>query len=110
MSIFTETYAAGRQRFRELIGRVTYVYRVLWHDRHRHKATTDETVPDFEFYDKARRGLAKGLEISGLFLKPINSKVASWVLGRAPSWSLGQGTEYTTQRINEWWVAHHAQI
>lgn len=109
MSILTEIYGAGRERIRELIGRVSYVYRWLWRDRHRYQSTTDETVPDFEFYDKARRGLVKGLEISGLFLKPINSKVASWVLGRAPRWSL-VGNEYSEQRINEWWDAHHTQI
>lgn len=43
--------------------------------------TVDETIPDYEFYDRLRRGKAKGYTLGGLFAKRIERIIASWVLG-----------------------------
>jgi len=43
--------------------------------------TVDETIPDYEFYDRLRRGKAKGYTLGGLFAKRIERVIASWVLG-----------------------------
>ena len=43
--------------------------------------TADETIPDYEFYDRLRRGKAKGYTLGGLFAKRIERVIASWVLG-----------------------------
>jgi hypothetical protein len=43
--------------------------------------TVDETIPDYEFWDKLRRGKAKGFSLGGLFAKRIERVLASWVLG-----------------------------
>jgi len=43
--------------------------------------TVDETIPDYEFYDRLRRCKAKGYTLGGLFAKRIERVIASWVLG-----------------------------
>lgn len=43
--------------------------------------TVDETTPDYEFYDKLRRGEAKGYRLGGLFAKAISQIITSWVIG-----------------------------
>lgn len=76
-----------RRVISELIGRVNRTIRRIytWSSA----VTRDYTKPDAEFYDKARRGKAQGLEISGLLLKPVESKIASWAMGRAPTVTAG---------------------
>lgn len=71
----------------ELIGRTRTVFRTIypWSNQ----VARDLTQVDYRFYDKARRGTAEGLEISGLLLKPVHSKIASWVMGRAPTIETG---------------------
>lgn len=48
----------------------------------------DISHSDYAFWDRARRGRARGMEISGLLLKPLGSKVAAWVLGIPPLWKV----------------------
>lgn len=43
--------------------------------------TVDKTIADYEFWDKLRRGKAKGYSLGGLFAKRIERVFASWVLG-----------------------------
>lgn len=66
----------------EMIGR--YVLgqgqATLFRSRARAK-TVDETIPDYEFYDRLRRGAAKGYSLGGLFAPRIERVLASWVLG-----------------------------
>jgi hypothetical protein len=68
---------------REMIGR--YVASAaaqmsLFRSRSRIK-TIDETVPDYEFYDRLRRGKARGYTLGGLFSSRIEKVFAAWVLG-----------------------------
>lgn len=44
--------------------------------------TIDETIPNYEFWDKLRRGKAKGYSLGGLFAKRIERIFASWIIGQ----------------------------
>jgi hypothetical protein len=93
--------------FRELIGaakRYVIRFRGLWST----ETQQDAAQPDYAYWDKARRGKAAGLEISGLLLKPLASKIASYVLGSEPRWKCDDSTGQ--KRLNEWWSANHAQL
>lgn len=59
---------------------------------------------DYATLDHARRceGRVRGLEIAGLLLKPLHSKVAAWVLGHPPTWD--------NPRLNEWFTRQHPTI
>lgn len=70
--------------------------------------TVDWRRADYAFWDKARRGRAQGLEVAGLFLKPLASKTAAWTLGQPPRWRSEAGT--TAERLNEWWNTQHAHV
>lgn len=91
----------------EMIGRVKTTYLLTWLYRNR-QGTRDLTQVDAEFWDKARHCKAKGLEISGLFLKPLASKQASWVQGRPPKWTVDnpRGQEV----LAEWWTRQHSTL
>ncbi len=100
-----------RQPVQELIGQVKRIYRVIgkwWANLFSADISRDWTEPDAAFWDRARRGKAKGLELSGLFLKPLGSKVASWVLGQAPKWNTD--SPRAKELLNDWWTAHHAEV
>jgi len=90
----------------ELIGRVSTTVTAfsVW----RHQATLDWTKVDYTFWDRARRGKAQGLDLSGLFLKPLASKTAAWVMGHPPTWDAEN--EATAQALNAWWQEHQADI
>jgi hypothetical protein len=45
----------------------------------------DATRTDYEFWDRFRRGKAKGFEFSGLYAKPIAEIITSWVWGKGAS-------------------------
>ena len=53
--------------------------------------TTDETRPDYEFWDKLRRCKAKGYTLSGLFCERIENIFATWVLGQGVEITLADG-------------------
>jgi hypothetical protein len=55
--------------------------------------TTDETRPDYEFWDKLRRCKAKGYTLSGLFCKRIENIFASWTLGQGVEITLSEGAD-----------------
>ena len=55
--------------------------------------SVDETVPDYEFWDKLRRGKADGYALGGLFAKRIEQIFASWVYGRGYKVSLSEPGE-----------------
>jgi hypothetical protein len=63
---------------------------------------------DYDFWRRAYHATARGLEVSGLFLKPLVAKVASWTLGRPPQWRLA--SEAATEALNDWWSDHHPQV
>lgn len=64
---------------------------------------------DYGFWDKARRGAAKGLEIAGLFLKALASKKAAWVLGQAPQIKIVDNPNAESS-INEWIRNNHPDV
>jgi hypothetical protein len=63
---------------------------------------------DYPFWRKAYFCQAKGLELSGLFIKPLCSKIAAWVLGRAPKWRCDDLT--SQEALEQWWNEVHPDI
>ncbi|MBZ0316324.1 MAG: phage portal protein [Anaerolineae bacterium] len=92
---------------RELIGRAQHVV-ISIRTRWAYRPSKDLTRPDSAFWDKARRGLATGLEISGLLLKPLASKTAQWVMGKPLQFK--QSNPRNQEALNEWWAEHHSDI
>ncbi len=70
--------------------------------------TNDWGRPDYLFWRRAYYGRAAGLEVSGLLIKPIVSKLAAWTLGRAPRWKLD--SETSQQALADWWQDEHATV
>jgi hypothetical protein len=70
--------------------------------------TYDINRSDYKTWDAMRRGKAKGYELSGLMLKPLGSKVASWVLGRPPEWKFKD--KQTEEHVETWWRKNHADV
>lgn len=70
--------------------------------------TVDVSWSDYAWWDKTRRGKTRGFELSGLFLKPLGSKVASWVLGQRPLWQTTSAR--ATTALNDWWRQWHPSI
>lgn len=68
----------------------------------------DVGTPDYAFWDAAPNGKAKGLEIAGPMLKPIESKLASWVLGSAPAFTLNN--QVAQKDLTRWWNRNHPKI
>lgn len=94
-----------RRFVREMIGRTGQVFRsvqMTWAAPSR-----DLTRPDYEFWDRLRRGQARGLEIAGLLVKPITSKIRDWALGSQPTIECDGPNEAA---LNTWWGANHADI
>jgi hypothetical protein len=94
-----------RRIVREMIGRTGNVFRSIqmtWAAPAR-----DITRADYEFWDKLRRGKAKGLEIAGLLVKPITSKIRDWAMGTPPQIEV-QGP--AQDELNAWWGKNHADI
>jgi hypothetical protein len=70
--------------------------------------TNDWSRSDYAFWRDAYYCRKKGLEISGLFIKPLVSKIASWSLGRAPEWKCDN--EASQEALATWWDKRHADI
>lgn len=63
---------------------------------------------DYAFCRRLYWGKAAGLELSGLFAKPLVNKVAAWTLGRAPSWKCE--SQRSQEALTQWWGDHHPDI
>lgn len=70
--------------------------------------TYDIGQVDYAFWDKARRGRARGLGLGGLFIKPLASKIASWTLGQLPKIRSENST--AQELVSEWVTEHHAKL
>ena len=81
---------------------------VQWIDRSMFQPTTDWGQPDYTFWNRARWGRAQGLELSGLFLKPLASKIAAWTLGMPPVFKFKNAKTQTAAA--DWFNQHHADI
>ena len=73
-----------RQKIGELIGGNG---RIRVRQINGYAPTRDMATADYRYWDRARRAKARGLEISGLLLKPLASKAAAWVMGSSLGWS-----------------------
>lgn len=70
--------------------------------------TNDYARPDYDFWRRIHGGQAVGLELSGLMLKPLVSKVAAWALGRPPIWKCDDAA--SQEALVDWWTEAHPQI
>lgn len=92
----------------ELIGRARQTVVSYFVNRRPWRSTVDRTKADYEFYDRVRTGLSRGLEISGLFLKALSSKTASWVMGRPVQWKMDNSKQQ--EALNEWFQDNHSDV
>jgi len=85
-------------------------YDYHWYDRglFRLSPTLDARRGDYAFWDKARKGKARGLELAGAFLKPLESKLSAWVLGAMPKFK--SDNEDLVGFVAEWWGDAMAEI
>lgn len=97
-----------RTRLTELIGGGTRLIRFITGRVMSISPNYDSGVGDYSYYDRARKGKVRGLEISGLLIKPLGSKIASWAFGKSPK--IKAGNKKATTKINEWWQAHASKI
>lgn len=63
---------------------------------------------DYPWWRRALYCHVKGLELSGLFVKAICSKISTWVLGRAPRWKCED--ERSQEALETWWNEWHPAI
>ena len=97
------------QRVSELIGRyVVATAQTTLYKFRSYSKTVDATVPDYEFYDKLRRGKATGYTLSGLFCPAIENKFSTWVFGGGLTVTLRdeeehgeEALDYTNTRLSE---------
>ena len=99
-----------RQRALELLGYVGSVVRTVITRLRRSSfaPTRDWGRTDYVFWDRARRCKAQGLEVAGLFLRPLERKIAGWALGRRPQWRMEH--EQSQEALNAWWEEQHPAI
>lgn len=99
----TEFFTAASD---EIITRVRATVR-RWRSSYT-QPSNDWSRADYDYWRRAYRARVKGLELSGLLIKPIVSKLAAWTLGRAPKWKVAGKTNQ--QALDQWWTDHHAEI
>jgi len=77
-----EFFAGNQEPVEEIIGRTVHgdAQVSLMKSRTRVK-TVDQTIPDYEYYDRLRRGKSRGYALGSLFAKRIENIYASWVMG-----------------------------
>lgn len=93
----------------EMIGRVAPPYMQSTTLRSRYATTTvDGTIPDYEFYDKLRRGKQPGYRLGALFAKRIEKLFSAWVFGEGVDVMLNKdvaldydaaAVEYTNEQL-----------
>lgn len=93
--------------FSDVVTSTVRVYTRRWRSSFR-QPTNDWGRSDYEFWKRVYHGRARGLELSGLLIKPIVSKLAGWTLGRAPRWKLD--SETSQQALADWWAEWHPVI
>lgn len=70
--------------------------------------TRDWGRPDYAWWRKAYYARVRGLELSGLFIKPLVSKVSGWVVGVPPTWKCENET--SQEALAAWWGDNHAAV
>lgn len=105
----------------EMIGRVAppYMQKTALMRSSRYTTTVDATVPDYEFYDKLRRGKQPGYKLGALFAKRIEHILTVWVLGRGVTITLAEAGDaesetdprnYTDSKLADFIEREHAQL
>lgn len=97
----TSQQPSSQQPVAELIGRVAYDAQSTLYRSRIYTKSVDETLPDYEFYDRLRRCVAKGYKLGGLFAKRIERVIASWVLGGGVTVELADEDDYTNTVLTE---------
>lgn len=95
-----------RQQISEIIGRVASLVSVNL--RYYARVTVDYTQADYEWHDKLRRGLQRGFEIGGLFVRPITQIITAWSLG--DGFSIDIEDETTREAIGEFLAQELQQL
>ena len=63
---------------------------------------------DYSFWQRAYYCKVAGLEVSGLFIRPIVHKIPAWVLGRLPKFILtGKRAQ---KKLEDWFAVHHEDL
>lgn len=86
----------------------TRVYTSRWASSLYREPSTDWGRPDYEWWRKAYYCRIRGLELSGLFIKPLVNKISSWSLGQPPHWKLEDDVALET--LETWWEEWHPDI
>lgn len=95
------------QVIREIIGQTRVVRRMINQAVGGVYPLRDIGTADYAFFDRLRRGQAAGLEVSGLLVKPIVSKISGWTLGRPVRF---RSETADTGPLDAWWGENLAEI
>lgn len=107
------------QRVQEIIGRAVLGTAQLSVYQSRGVVSVDETIPDYAFYDKLRRGKQPGYKLGALFAKRIEHIFAAWTLGRGTAIELTEQGDpdnaddpitYTNGELSDFFNVHHALL
>ena len=63
---------------------------------------------DYDFWTRAYYCKVMGLEVSGLFIRPIVHKIPAWVLGQLPVFLIT--SKRSQRKLDEWFALHHEDI
>lgn len=74
----------------------------------RRDPVNDWSRADYDFWRRAYRAQVRGLELSGLLIKPLVNKTAAWVMARPPDWKTDD--EESGVALNDWWGDNHSDI
>lgn len=87
-----------RRSVKEIIGNIALVPVKLWQAL-TITTTVDETVPNYSWWDRFRRGKIEGFKLSSLLAKPAAEVTAAWVLGEGVTAELEEADEYTNDLL-----------
>jgi hypothetical protein len=90
----------------EFVTRDAYSYWSRLSGRHTSRYSWDR--PNYDYWRRAYYCKVDGLELSGLFIKPLVSKLAAWTYGRNPHWSLD--SEASEESLADWWSKYSPDI
>lgn len=77
MALAVRERTVGDEVIREIVGRVANTN--IW--QMRSTSTVDNTIPDYGYWDRLRRGMVPGAKLAGLFLKPAAEIKTDWIMG-----------------------------
>lgn len=99
----------GGKPVAELIGNRRVVFRRL-DARSIFNITRDVNRTDYAFWDRLRNGRAADYLYSGLFVRPVASKITAWAFGRPPSWTHGNNDKYTIAALSKWFSNNYTEV